>query len=112
EGADDALVGLLEEALAALRDWRPRPPGRYRGASPLPSEPWEFTAARLRVRVLARLAVELYYTDRVERRAALGQEAVGAAQRLGDRKSTRLNSSHGSISYAVFCLKKKKIAWV
>src|SRR5207245_8584682 len=28
--------------------------------------------------------------------------------RHGDRKSTRLNSSHGSISYAVFCLKKKK----
>src|SRR5437868_11337470 len=27
--------------------------------------------------------------------------------RLGDRKSTRLNSSHVSISYAVFCLKKK-----
>src|SRR2546429_5083808 len=28
--------------------------------------------------------------------------------RGGDRKSTRLNSSHGYISYAVFCLKKKK----
>src|SRR2546422_2336038 len=28
--------------------------------------------------------------------------------RMGDRKSTRLNSSHGYISYAVFCLKKKK----
>src|SRR3989449_7771580 len=28
----------------------------------------------------------------------------------GDRKSTRLNSSHGYISYAVFCLKKKKVA--
>src|SRR6478672_13054210 len=27
---------------------------------------------------------------------------------LGDRKSTRLNSSHDQISYAVFCLKKKK----
>src|SRR5207245_4607760 len=27
---------------------------------------------------------------------------------ISDRKSTRLNSSHGSISYAVFCLKKKK----
>src|SRR5438445_6453785 len=27
----------------------------------------------------------------------------------GDRKSTRLNSSHANISYAVFCLKKKKI---
>src|SRR2546422_7651695 len=28
-----------------------------------------------------------------------------------DRKSTRLNSSHGYISYAVFCLKKKKISF-
>src|SRR3712207_7074171 len=28
--------------------------------------------------------------------------------RFGDRKSTRLNSSHANISYAVFCLKKKK----
>src|SRR3712207_7136692 len=32
------------------------------------------------------------------------QDAAGAA----DRKSTRLNSSHANISYAVFCLKKKK----
>src|SRR2546427_2310690 len=31
-----------------------------------------------------------------------------AGQRLLDRKSTRLNSSHSQISYAVFCLKKKK----
>src|SRR5260221_3113099 len=31
---------------------------------------------------------------------------------LGDRKSTRLNSSHTVISYAVFCLKKKKTAHV
>src|SRR2546430_11718358 len=29
---------------------------------------------------------------------------------FGDRKSTRLNSSHSQISYAVFCLKKKKIS--
>src|SRR5437868_9565829 len=35
--------------------------------------------------------------------------AVGyASNAVGDRKSTRLNSSHVSISYAVFCLKKKK----
>src|SRR3712207_6859102 len=33
---------------------------------------------------------------------------IGDAE-LGDRKSTRLNSSHANISYAVFCLKKKKI---
>src|SRR5208282_2569801 len=36
----------------------------------------------------------------------LGILAEGAAAASGDRKSTRLNSSHGSISYAVFCLKK------
>src|SRR5207245_4127525 len=33
---------------------------------------------------------------------------VGPKRPGRDRKSTRLNSSHGSISYAVFCLKKKK----
>src|SRR4051812_49866763 len=33
---------------------------------------------------------------------------VRAQRARGDRKSTRLNSSHMSISYAVFCLKKKK----
>src|SRR5258707_9498689 len=30
----------------------------------------------------------------------------------GDRKSTRLNSSHANISYAVFCLKKKNNRWM
>src|SRR5689334_24339762 len=33
---------------------------------------------------------------------------IGGVDALADRKSTRLNSSHSSISYAVFCLKKKK----
>src|SRR3712207_7188252 len=33
---------------------------------------------------------------------------VGAVNGVQDRKSTRLNSSHANISYAVFCLKKKK----
>src|SRR2546429_4963272 len=33
---------------------------------------------------------------------------AAAIELIGDRKSTRLNSSHGYISYAVFCLKKKK----
>src|SRR3712207_8477397 len=35
-----------------------------------------------------------------------------ARARFLDRKSTRLNSSHANISYAVFCLKKKKKQWV
>src|SRR5690348_7625 len=39
------------------------------------------------------------------------EEFATLMQRLGDRKSTRLNSSHPSISYAVFCLKKKKIVY-
>src|SRR2546422_2699231 len=45
-------------------------------------------------------------------RAATAGRRRGDEHRLrhhGDRKSTRLNSSHGYISYAVFCLKKKKI---
>src|SRR3712207_8561491 len=40
--------------------------------------------------------------------ASSGRAGLAAAKRLGDRKSTRLNSSHANISYAVFCLKKKK----
>src|SRR5438876_3484228 len=49
-----------------------------------------------------------------DRRAALVGDAIGNREQIFavdgeylDRKSTRLNSSHPSISYAVFCLKKK-----
>src|SRR5690242_20882725 len=42
------------------------------------------------------------------RRDGDGVAAVPAEDAQRDRKSTRLNSSHMSISYAVFCLKKKK----
>src|SRR3712207_8935987 len=38
----------------------------------------------------------------------LPTRALDAAHHRQDRKSTRLNSSHANISYAVFCLKKKK----
>src|SRR5688572_31800805 len=38
-----------------------------------------------------------------------GAKVLDAGVRLVDRKSTRLNSSHSQISYAVFCLKKKKL---
>src|SRR2546422_3116201 len=59
-------------------------------------------AARSRPAVV--LAAPFRYGD--ARAARRGRGRVGA---LGDRKSTRLNSSHGYISYAVFCLKKKKV---
>src|SRR2546429_5829998 len=45
----------------------------------------------------------------LEKQIALGRERRESRRRANqDRKSTRLNSSHGYISYAVFCLKKKK----
>src|SRR2546429_1600926 len=38
----------------------------------------------------------------------IGKKNLNPGRSMTDRKSTRLNSSHGYISYAVFCLKKKK----
>src|SRR5256885_4993598 len=46
----------------------------------------------------------------VQRELLLPRDARPRSQARGDRKSTRLNSSHLVISYAVFCLKKKTIA--
>src|SRR2546430_11433370 len=43
-----------------------------------------------------------------ERRIVAAADRLEAANAIEDRKSTRLNSSHSQISYAVFCLKKKK----
>src|SRR2546426_7232338 len=45
---------------------------------------------------------------RRERRPGTGSRACPPGGSMRDRKSTRLNSSHLVISYAVFCLKKKK----
>src|SRR3712207_7753829 len=70
-----------------------------------------FRSARAGARAVWRLA----------RRHHARHDLAGAPRRLelrehgaegegpGDRKSTRLNSSHANISYAVFCLKKKKL---
>src|SRR5258708_24887282 len=58
------------------------------------------------LRVLTTGEIGGYYADYAERPA----EQLGRALAEGlDRKSTRLNSSHQIISYAVFCLKKKKL---
>ncbi len=63
--ADDVLIGMLERALAGLAA----------------------DDSVLRVRLLARLAVELYYTVAAERRDALSAEAVAMAERLGDERA-------------------------
>src|SRR2546430_7362946 len=49
------------------------------------------------------------YAALFPRRAIARVPLDGATGVRGDRKSTRLNSSHSQISYAVFCLKKKKL---
>src|SRR6266702_8725507 len=46
--------------------------------------------------------------EQVRRNRVWGSMATGGSQSIRDRKSTRLNSSHVAISYAVICLKKKK----
>src|SRR3712207_8588152 len=53
------------------------------------------------------LAVQLPPLHQFGNQRALTQSADDNHRRLLDRKSTRLNSSHANISYAVFCLKKK-----
>src|SRR3712207_8267629 len=40
----------------------------------------------------------------------LAGEPVASSEHGADRKSTRLNSSHANISYAVFCLKKREVS--
>src|SRR5258705_2910626 len=52
---------------------------------------------------------DVYVSDAVERgRSGFASPEVWPGEPNADRKSTRLNSSHLGISYAVFCLKKKK----
>src|SRR3712207_8101700 len=67
-----------------------------------------FAARELLARVRANLELDRVRRtrDEIERSRRLLDQAQRLAK-VGDRKSTRLNSSHANISYAVFCLKKK-----
>src|SRR3712207_8039564 len=69
-----------------FRSERSRRPGASVDADDLAAEPPDRAAPRSRLRTL---------------------KMARAPHLFGDRKSTRLNSSHANISYAVFCLKKK-----
>src|SRR5438876_7244517 len=69
------------------------------------------TAARLFNDRGWEVGIPLRVKDRLNGFIGLGQKKdfrIFSGEDLQDRKSTRLNSSHPSISYAVFCLKKKK----
>src|SRR3712207_9474777 len=50
----------------------------------------------------------LFHATRAELLTMVGRHREAAEANRRDRKSTRLNSSHANISYAVFCFKKKK----
>src|SRR2546427_2785306 len=74
---------------------------------------WAARAARL-PRTVTALARKLTMSEPVHDAVRIGIVSIsdrassGVYEDKGDRKSTRLNSSHSQISYAVFCLKKKK----
>src|SRR5258708_11324739 len=68
----------------------------------------EAPAARREVVVVAPL-LGVLQVGRLDVVVDVGVEVAGEIVGERDRKSTRLNSSHQIISYAVFCLKKKKI---
>src|SRR3712207_6871633 len=81
------------------------------------SSPWNFPLAIFLGQVSAALmAVNAVVAKPAEQTPLIADLAVRILHEAGvpktalqDRKSTRLNSSHANISYAVFCLKKKKI---
>src|SRR2546427_5798012 len=56
------------------------------------------------------LYLRKYPEEEIENMPVLSK-FYGIVIRMADRKSTRLNSSHSQISYAVFCLKKKKSSY-
>src|SRR5688572_31436800 len=64
----------------------------------------EYTCADLAA-ALRQIFVDENVVSQIDTAEVVAQGSAGAAR--SDRKSTRLNSSHSQISYAVFCLKKK-----
>src|SRR2546430_12728337 len=79
----------------------------FRSLDGAPSLPNLADEVVILVRILLRALLDAMKARRI---AAAPSPLSGwpDASRLADRKSTRLNSSHSQISYAVFCLKKKK----
>src|SRR3712207_7887820 len=65
---------------------------------------WQSVAQQLHATAGIRRRHLLMSLDQVDATFVLLERGIGA---VADRKSTRLNSSHANISYAVFCLKKK-----
>src|SRR2546422_934826 len=100
-----AAFGLLAYQSAWLRHYHP---AEYYCAL-FNNQPMGFYSLDALGRDAKRNGIEIRLPD--VNKSDVWCDVAGAAVRVGlglDRKSTRLNSSHGYISYAVFCLKKKK----
>src|SRR3712207_8995683 len=78
----------------------------FRSTRPLSPAAADFLMCARGGGVFAELPLGNYSRHSCEGRLRSGYQLQGST----DRKSTRLNSSHANISYAVFCLKKKNIA--
>src|SRR3712207_6873154 len=76
--------------------FRSSPPSRYRGGGDYGAYAGRALSAEVATTLVRQVGLDALLAD-------LAADAL-----LLDRKSTRLNSSHANISYAVFCLKKKK----
>src|SRR5207245_7788743 len=98
EAINDAKLEQFQKTLAERRAVSHISPGYDHMVGHAPSAlPQEFGGHRL-------LALDAKRINRIDQVDGL---LFGEVQKTVDRKSTRLNSSHGSISYAVFCLQKK-----
>src|SRR2546422_6416147 len=90
------MLRAISEIAAAITVW-----------SPL-EKPASAARSRPRCRAVTTSVSAVIGIRRSSATVDASRPALDAELRLLDRKSTRLNSSHGYISYAVFCLKKKK----
>src|SRR3712207_486082 len=100
------VAGAIRQELPCMRFTTPHGSVRYR-------LPWSWSAFDYRrlCELLDDQNDARFDTAKVERRTERGvltDRGEIEAPLVVDRKSTRLNSSHANISYAVFCLKKKK----
>src|SRR2546430_4281285 len=66
-----------------------------------------YVAGRVKADHVVTVVTAAYYRNGGGRRREALRPVLDVIERASDRKSTRLNSSHSQISYAVFCLKKK-----
>src|SRR5699024_12154552 len=96
-------LSIVEKNIIALHYYFPAPMNRYRALLRVDPELQHISSMPT-----SQLATLLNLPFDKAHHLKLCLEEYTVTQLCEDRKSTRLNSSHVSISYAVFCLKKKK----